>query len=493
MAAPMTFLIYAVFFSLLLSVVCESPEETKRKRALLIKKHLKRLKKQEGGIKLVGGRGENEGNVLILHDGTWGPICDDEWDVTEARIICKQLGYPEKSAQPTVNSYFGPARRKFWMDNIYCEGSESEISECRFDGWGQNDCTSTEAAGVICSEPEETKKESFKTVETTMKSMVQLPRNMRVRLSNGRIKTEGRVEIKTEDGEWQPICGDGWSLFEALVVCKTLNLGYASDAMQTDFFGGNLTANSPAGIKCIGNELTLSQCQHDKSSTGRCPSKDMAAVSCTNSIADLIIDHVELMRTAHLQDQPMFFLQCAMEENCVASTAYEVQKDNPAWHLETRRLLRFTAKIFNAGTADFRPAVPKHLWEWHMCHMHYHSMEVFATFNIYNSTGQRVAEGHKASFCLEDNQCMPGVKPVFACANYGDQGISVNCSDIYKYTVDCQWVDISDLDPGKYTMKVAVNPEFKVPEMSFENNAAVCDFYYSETYATVTNCVVQRP
>lgn len=53
---------------------------------------------------------------------------------------------------------------------------------------------------------------------------------------------------------------------------------------------------------------------------------------------------------------------------------------------------------------------------------HYHSMEVFATFNIYNSSGHRVAEGHKASFCLEDNTCMPNVKPKYACANFGDQG-----------------------------------------------------------------------
>lgn len=40
-------------------------------------------------------------------------------------------------------------------------------------------------------------------------------------------------------------------------------------------------------------------------------------------------------------------------------------------------------------------------------------MEVFATFDIIDSTGKRVAEGHKASFCLEDNQCMPGTIPRF--------------------------------------------------------------------------------
>jgi len=36
------------------------------------------------------------------------------------------------------------------MDNMYCTGSEKNLTECRFDGWSQNDCHETEAAGVIC-------------------------------------------------------------------------------------------------------------------------------------------------------------------------------------------------------------------------------------------------------------------------------------------------------------------------------------------------------
>lgn len=49
-------------------------------------------------------------------------------------------------------------------------------------------------------------------------------------------------------------------------------------------------------------------------------------------------------------------------------------------------------------------------------------MEVFAAYNIVNSEGKKVAEGHKASFCLEDNQCNPGIEPKYACISYGDQG-----------------------------------------------------------------------
>ncbi|GBP06184.1 Lysyl oxidase homolog 3A [Eumeta japonica] len=171
----------------------------------------------------------------------------------------------------------------------------------------------------------------------------------------------------------------------------------------------------------------------------------------------------------------------------------DVRRKNQNWQFETRRLLRFTATALNVGDEDFRPYLPKHLWQWHECHMHYHSMEVFATFNVLDLHGRRVAEGHKASFCLEDNTCMRGVEKKYSCKNYGDQGVSVNCSDIYRYNIDCQWVDVTDVKPGHYIFNVAVNPHARVAEQDFYNNAASCRLILTETYASVYGCVLQKP
>lgn len=116
---------------------------------------------------------------------------------------------------------------------------------------------------------------------------------------------------------------------------------------------------------------------------------------CTRELPDLVFDIEELEQSLHMEDRMLYFLQCAMEENCLSSLAYEIQRTNEDWAMEHRRLLKFTAKTLNAGNVDFRPHIPKYLWQWHACHMHFHSMEVFANFDVYDLSGKKVAEGHK--------------------------------------------------------------------------------------------------
>ena len=66
--------------------------------------------------------------------------------------------------------------------------------------------------------------------------------------------------------------------------------------------------------------------------------RDLAAVVCTARLADLEPDLYQLVTSAYLEDKPLFTLQCAMEENCVASGAYTERQTNPYWQQVTRRL-----------------------------------------------------------------------------------------------------------------------------------------------------------
>lgn len=71
--------------------------------------------------------------------------------------------------------------------------------------------------------------------------------------------------------DWGAVCGDGWSLLEAGVVCRQLNLGYASKAIQINYSNIQKLPMSISGIKCRGNEKFISNCSHD--TIQQCPGK----------------------------------------------------------------------------------------------------------------------------------------------------------------------------------------------------------------------------
>ncbi|KAK0147583.1 Protein-lysine 6-oxidase [Merluccius polli] len=201
-------------------------------------------------------------------------------------------------------------------------------------------------------------------------------------------------------------------------------------------------------------------------------------------LPDLVPDPYYIQASAYVQRVPMYNLRCAAEENCLSSSAYRGEVRD----YDTRMLLRFPQRVKNQGTADFLPSRPRYSWEWHSCHQHYHSMDEFSHYDLLDSSSQRsVAEGHKASFCLEDTSCDYGYYRRFACTSH-TQGLSPGCYDTYNADIDCQWIDITDVKPGNFVLKVSVNPSYQVPESDYSNNVVRCDVRYTGNYAYISGC-----
>uniref|UniRef100_A0A8C0FMM8 Soluble scavenger receptor cysteine-rich domain-containing protein SSC5D n=1 Tax=Bubo bubo TaxID=30461 RepID=A0A8C0FMM8_BUBBB len=101
-------------------------------------------------VRLVNGPNRCAGRVEVLHEQQWGTVCDDSWDLKDAKVVCQQLGCGTAVSVPH-QAHFGPGSDPIWLDDVECTGTETTFSQCGLRSWGLHNCNHEEDAGVVCS------------------------------------------------------------------------------------------------------------------------------------------------------------------------------------------------------------------------------------------------------------------------------------------------------------------------------------------------------
>ena len=104
-------------------------------------------------LRLADGYRNGEGRVEIFHDGYWGTVYDYNWDIKDAQVVCRQLGY-SKAIRAPKHAFFGKGYGHIWLDDVSCLGNESSIETCKHRGWNNYNYDyygHSKDASAICS------------------------------------------------------------------------------------------------------------------------------------------------------------------------------------------------------------------------------------------------------------------------------------------------------------------------------------------------------
>ena len=104
-------------------------------------------------VRLADGSHPAEGRVEVYYNNTWGTVCDEGWDIRDANVVRRMLGYPFAISFKT-SAYYGAGSGPVWMSGLDCTGRESNITDCYHNGFTTSShCSHGFDAGVVCSDP----------------------------------------------------------------------------------------------------------------------------------------------------------------------------------------------------------------------------------------------------------------------------------------------------------------------------------------------------
>uniref|UniRef100_A0AC11EQH6 Uncharacterized protein n=1 Tax=Ovis aries TaxID=9940 RepID=A0AC11EQH6_SHEEP len=215
-------------------------------------------------LRLVEGGGPCAGRVEILAQGSWGTICDDSWDLDDARVVCRQLGCGE-ALNAMRSAHFGAGSGPIWLDDLNCTGNESHVWRCPSQGWGRHDCRHKQDAGVICSE------------------------FLALRMVSKDKQCAGWLEV-FYNGTWGSVCRSSIKDITVSIICSQLGCGDSGSLNSSVALREGSRPRWVDGIRCQNTDTSLWQCPSDPWNCSSCSPKEEAYISCADSRQLRLVD-----------------------------------------------------------------------------------------------------------------------------------------------------------------------------------------------------------
>ena len=256
-----------------------------------------------GLVRLAGSvakqRNSLSGRVEVWSNGAWGTVCHNSWDLSDATVVCQQLGYQYAFSAPR-NSAFGRGSGPILLDYVECTGNESSIFNCTHQGIGVHSssywCTRHYYdASAVCYKGKHyihlnnyycflMLKQLYKQYNYCIMST---DGKLRLNGPGSNTVTTGQVQVSV-NGEWGTVCDNAWNLDDATVACH--QLGY-SGAWTAYYQPGEglVKVEEP---QCTGEETTLLDCWTAQSNGGNAfcsHGRDVAVECMTSSLYGMVV------------------------------------------------------------------------------------------------------------------------------------------------------------------------------------------------------------
>ena len=114
-------------------------------------------------IRLRGSHSSYMGRIEVHYAGTWGSVYASGWDIKDATVACRQLGY--HSASLSGYRIFCSSDIPMWFTYFKCFGNETSLEQCArdFHRWYSS---STYCASVVCTNKMTEEGEKYKIILT---------------------------------------------------------------------------------------------------------------------------------------------------------------------------------------------------------------------------------------------------------------------------------------------------------------------------------------